>query len=299
MPPADVRRREIVVDRNGAPFPVRGVEFGEPGRPVDLLFLHGNGFNGLSYRAAFAPLAGDQHILSLDLRGHGRTPTACAPEGRLDHSDMRDDVIAVIEALGQGPVALGGHSLGGAVALMVAAERPDLVTQLVLTEPAIMKREDFARAQRGDHPSKPTVEMTLRRRSVFASRDEARAKLTGRGAFTGWPDEVLRDFLTDGLRERDDGQVELACTIPWEVSNYQAYGHFDQWADMARVAAPLSTLRAEHGSSCPYVRRADFPGRSPRVIIETAPGTGHFLPMTHPHLLTEFVSRALAQPANA
>lgn len=61
-----------------------------------------------------------------DLRGFGRTPLTTEP-----YSHARD-VVALLDTLDVGPVALVGGSLGGRVALEVSVARPDLVERLVL-----------------------------------------------------------------------------------------------------------------------------------------------------------------------
>ena len=60
-----------------------------------------------------------------DLRGHGETDLGEA-EGTLEQ--LGGDLIGFLEAL-TGPAHCIGYSLGGAVVLWVAAERPDLVTR--------------------------------------------------------------------------------------------------------------------------------------------------------------------------
>lgn len=76
-------------------------------------------------------------VVAVDQRGHGHSP-------RLDAAvtvrDLAADLATAIEAFG-GPVdLLVGHSLGGAVAAELAADRPDLVDRLVLEDPPAISR---------------------------------------------------------------------------------------------------------------------------------------------------------------
>jgi len=57
---------------------------------------------------------------ALDLRGHGRS----AHPGRYSFELMRDDVIAFLDALDVGRCVLVGHSMGGAVAILLAEAAP-------------------------------------------------------------------------------------------------------------------------------------------------------------------------------
>ena len=56
------------------------------------------------------------------------------PSGSYSLELMRDDVLAFLAALGPEPVDLVGHSTGGVVAYLVAAERPERVRRLVLED---------------------------------------------------------------------------------------------------------------------------------------------------------------------
>lgn len=72
-------------------------------------------------------------LIAPSLRGAYPNPSSAGLPG----SDW-EDVTRLIESLGIRPVALVGHSLGGAIAAKIALERPDLVRALVLEEPALI-----------------------------------------------------------------------------------------------------------------------------------------------------------------
>ena len=55
----------------------------------------------------------------------------------------RDDVIEWLEKEAPQGVILGGHSMGGCVALLVAGKRPDLVKGLVLADPVILSKSVY------------------------------------------------------------------------------------------------------------------------------------------------------------
>jgi pimeloyl-ACP methyl ester carboxylesterase len=74
-------------------------------------------------------LAEQYRVFVPERRGHGRTPDV---EGPITYRVMAEDTVAFIEATGLDAVALVGFSDGAMVALLVALERPDLVSKLVL-----------------------------------------------------------------------------------------------------------------------------------------------------------------------
>lgn len=109
---------------------VEVVEAGEGGRPV--LLVHGFTADKGEVAGAIAPLAElGWHAAAPDLRGHGRSDRPTDP-GAYSFEILAGDVIALADALGWARFALVGHSLGGAVAQLVALDRPERITGLVL-----------------------------------------------------------------------------------------------------------------------------------------------------------------------
>ena len=102
---------------------------GDPDAPP-LVLLHALGENATSWDPVAARLAPHFSLLALDLRGHGASDWP----GTYTHELMRDDVVAVLDALGLRDVVLVGHSLGGVVGYLVAMQRPDLVARLVIED---------------------------------------------------------------------------------------------------------------------------------------------------------------------
>lgn len=134
------RRRFIPIASRAGAGEMAVLEFGPADRPVDVVFVHANGFNGQTYRALLAPLSAGLRVLAVDQRGHGSSRLAANPERRRSWLDLRDDLLALLTALDQEPVVLAGHSMGATVSLLAAEAVPDAVRGLVLLDPVIMPR---------------------------------------------------------------------------------------------------------------------------------------------------------------
>jgi pimeloyl-ACP methyl ester carboxylesterase len=287
LPAAQPRRRVLPISTPHGPAELAGIEFGDPARPIDIVFLHANGFNALTYRSALSPLADRLRILCVDQQGHGWSDQRTPVEGRTDWGDLIDDLVALIDILEGGPVVLSGHSMGGAASLQAAALRPGRVKALALFDPVIMSRQTIAMIQSGEVPSlgeTPLAAGARRRRAVFPSRAAVVESYRGRGAFRTWPESALVDYVHDGFRDRPDGSVELACAPEWEASNFASHV-LDPRPAMARITMPITVLRAEFESTCQLTDRAPFPADNQAVRIETVPGTTHFLPIERPELM--------------
>lgn len=106
--------------------------YGPPG-PARVLMLHGLTGHGRRWHTLAAEYLSDVAVLAPDLIGHGHS-TWAAP-WTLDANVAA--LAGLIEHEADGPVLVVGHSFGGAVALHLAAACPDLVSGLLLLDPAV------------------------------------------------------------------------------------------------------------------------------------------------------------------
>lgn len=102
------------------------------GQGPTLLFLHYWGGSARTWEPVLAHLDPRTPVASYDHRGWGSSSTLPGP---FDLAQLTKDAIAVVDALDT-DVVLVGHSMGGKVAQLVAAERPMPLTGLMLVAPA-------------------------------------------------------------------------------------------------------------------------------------------------------------------
>ncbi|MDQ1078046.1 acetoin dehydrogenase dihydrolipoyllysine-residue acetyltransferase subunit [Pseudoroseomonas cervicalis] len=102
------------------------------GQGVPSLLIHGFGAELASWRPLLAAGGETGPVLAIDLPGHGRSPLA----GGAGLEDLADAVEATLQSLGLDAVHLVGHSLGGAVATVLAARGSVAVRSLLLLAPA-------------------------------------------------------------------------------------------------------------------------------------------------------------------
>jgi pimeloyl-ACP methyl ester carboxylesterase len=99
------------------------------GQGAPLILLHGAMGTIESCFAGLLPrLAQDFEVFAVELQGHGHTRDIARP---LTYENMARDTAALVDALGSEHAHFVGYSMGGAVALQVALDRPELVDRLV------------------------------------------------------------------------------------------------------------------------------------------------------------------------
>lgn len=126
---ARLEPRSLFVDLAGSRRHV--VEWGEPGRPIVIL-QHGMRDHARSWDWVARSLAADHHVLAPDLRGHGDSDWS--PDGAYALSDFVCDLAEVLQALDVAGFDLVGHSLGGHIALRLAATFPEMIRSLCVIE---------------------------------------------------------------------------------------------------------------------------------------------------------------------
>jgi pimeloyl-ACP methyl ester carboxylesterase len=129
--PAPGREESNGVVTSTACVEVNGVrtwyELRGAGEPVVL--LHGGFSDSRDFAGNLDSLAERFRLFLPERRGHGHTPDV---EGPITHELMAEDTIAFLDAVVAGPAHVVGYSDGANVALLVAAQRPDLIDRLVL-----------------------------------------------------------------------------------------------------------------------------------------------------------------------
>jgi pimeloyl-ACP methyl ester carboxylesterase len=187
------------------------------GRPPLLMIGQPMDASGFRTLASHFP---DRTVVTYDPRGLGRTTRK---DGRVDHAPtlQANDVHAVIEALGAGPVEMFASSGGAVTALALVAAYPSDVTTLVAHEPPLI-------------PVLPDAEAAERARAGFRDVYEAKGRGAGMAAFiamSSWQGQLTDEYFAQpapdpaqfGMPTEDDGSRDnpLLSDRSWAISSYR------------------------------------------------------------------------------
>jgi pimeloyl-ACP methyl ester carboxylesterase len=198
-------------------YDVRGPLPTADGRPPLFMIAQPMDGSGFATLASHFP---DRTVVTYDPRGLGRSTRK---DGRVDNSPtlQADDVHAVIEALGVGPVEMFASSGGAVTALALVAAYSNDVTTLVAHEPPLI-------------PVLPDAEAAERARAGVRDAYQAKGSNAGMAAFiamTSWRGEFTDEYFAQpapdpalfGMPTEDDGSRDdpLLSDRSWAISSYR------------------------------------------------------------------------------
>jgi pimeloyl-ACP methyl ester carboxylesterase len=128
--PASTRTRDV-----GA----RGarIRYYEAGDGPPLLLVHGYLWSGAVWEDVFPHLSRRFRVIVPDLPGFGESEKPSPTRYAYGCEAFAESLVDLVAALGVGRVSVCGHSMGGAVGIVLAAQHPDLVDKLVVVDPIV------------------------------------------------------------------------------------------------------------------------------------------------------------------
>jgi len=247
---------------------------GSPGPMV--MMLHGLGSRGADWVLQIEALQERYRVVTADLRGHGTTPST---PGWPTVKDLAEDVVRLLEQIGEPRAHIVGLSMGGGVALQLGVDFPGRVESLTIVNAAATLRVPFNRL-----PS-AFVRIAL--------------LLSGRR-------RKLGEWVAAGLFPRDD-QYELREVAADRISdnlrrNYLqaiiAILRFDLRKRVHQIAAPTLVVAGKLDQTVPLGAKIALASSIPGARLEVIEGSGHGTPLDAPdefnHLLLEFLSETQA-----
>jgi len=269
-------------------------EWGDKGDEEEtILLVHATGFHARCWDQTIRYL-GDKHIISIDMRGHGRSEK----NGPYSWENFGADVTALIRHLDLDRIIGAGHSMGGHSLTQSMADEPQRFLRAVLVDPVIMSPELYlARTSDSGWLNDSEQHPVARRRNEFADADAMFQNFKGRGSYQSWQDEALHDYCEFGLLENPDGDnFVLACPPLVEASIYMGSASENIFENLGQIKVPMTVLRAKQKPS--DLTEMDFSYsptwdgladqfESGRDVY--LPELTHFMPMQAPELVAGYI----------
>ena len=242
--------------------------------------------------------AGELRLVRYDQRGHGRSTWG---EAEVTIDQLGDDLAAVLDQLApEGPVVLGGHSMGGMTIMCLAATRPELFGDRVR---GVLLVSTSAGDLTSD-PKSPGARMNrltpgMRGAALGAARviEKLRQKLPPTHPRH---QKIVRELLygADATDEMVLAGAEImhASTIRAFLQFMPALGDHDKRTELGALRqVPVEILVGDSDNLTPTRHSEQLVEALPEAELQVVPRTGHMLTQERPQLVADALGRLLAE----
>ena len=236
-----------------------------------VVFIHGFGLDFRMWDPQWPAFSARYRAIRYDLRGYGGSSL---PEGPYSHVD---DLLALIDHLDARSVHLVGLSLGGRVALRMAAQEPEAVRSLTLADPAM-----DGHAWSGDWLQR------WRRMTEAATRGDLR------DAKRLWREHILFEPARK--------LPEVAAALDVLIDRYSGWhlGHRDPGTapdrpveTLSRISIPTLVMIGEHDLPDFQAIARRLAAEMPNAALRVIAGSGHMSNLEAPQVFNELALKHL------
>jgi pimeloyl-ACP methyl ester carboxylesterase len=247
--------------------------FGDPTDPA-ILLIAGAASSMLSWEDDFCGrlAAGSRFVIRYDNRDTGRSVTYEPGAPKYSGSDLVEDVVGILDALGIERAHLVGISMGGGIAQFVALDHPERVASLTLisTSPGsgadLPKMSDELRGHFADATAEP--DWSDRAAVIAYIVEDARHYASKSRPFdeAAWRDLAGRDF---------DRTINIASSM----KNHFLIQGGDSWRErLTEIIVPTLVLHGADDPLFPYGHGVALANEIPGARLVSLKQTGHELP---------------------
>lgn len=244
---------------------LRYIEAGSGGTPI--VFVHGWSCDLTFFAPQARQFSESRRCVSVDLRGHHGLD---APEGSATIPTHAADVVRLCEGLGIDHPVIAGHSMGGAIALEIAASNPTFPAALVLVDPAFPVSKDVI----------PFMEAFVEELEAPGYRTAAR-DFVEQAMFMPSDDEVVKDQIIEAM---------LGTPQHVMVSEMRSVVEFSTRPARTWTLPVLNIVAGQ-----PVADHASLGLRCTNLETTSTPGVGHFNQLLAPDVVNEAMERFLAR----
>lgn len=247
------------------------------GTGVPVVLLHAGVADRRSWYGVAERLTAACTVVAYDRRGFGASPPSQTPFRHVD------DLVGVLDEVGDEPAWLVGSSMGGQVALDTAIARPDRVAGLVLFAPAVSGAPDTDR-----------LDADTQRLSDLLQAASSNLEEINRLEAWLWLDGPASP---EGRVAGDARELALAMNaviLAHGVPEGEGDGDGDAWRDLEQVQLPVTVAWGDLDVPLLIEQCEQLVARLPHARRHVLPGTAHLPFLECPALVTEVITQAIA-----
>ncbi|MBT8208683.1 MAG: alpha/beta hydrolase [Acidimicrobiia bacterium] len=235
-----------------------------------FILLHSLALDGRVWQRVVPELAGQSQVVTVDLRGHGKSPKSTG----YTVEQMADDVADTARELDIRNAVVVGLSMGGCVAQAVAVRHRDLVSGLVLADTTAWYGPDAP--------------------ETWAGRAD-KARTDGLRSLADF--QLDRWFGQEFCTENADLCADLLeCFAANDIDSYasacDALGAFDMREEIRSIGVPTEVIVGEHDPATSPTHARDLAERIAGSALTIIPGAKHLTALERPDVVAAAAMRA-------
>lgn len=235
-----------------------------------IVFIHGLGFDHSTFAPQIDFFSRTHRVVAVDLRGHGASDIT---NQGYSMPVFAEDVAWLCAQLNLVRPVIVGHSMGGNVALTLAALYPDVPTSILLIDSLLFPPPELAAmmSEVGEALKGPNFEEVRSQVEplFFLPNDDDAVRREMTAVFVKTPQHVLQSGFVQHTSEYDAASFAARCKVP-----------------VAYI-----------GSSHPLADAAALRAAIPEIIVAQTLGSGHFSPVMVPNQINAMIDRFLTYTA--
>ncbi|MEP4196718.1 MAG: alpha/beta hydrolase [Aliishimia sp.] len=216
--------------------------------------------------AGFSRIVGDEVTLTApDMPSHGRS------DGWDEHASFVETVYEASVACLDEPMDVIGHSFGGAIALRLAVDRPDLVRSLTMIEPV------FFCVAKEDNPE-TVADQDAKSRGFIDAIEAGDMESAARQFNRSWGDGPTWDTMPEQVR----AAMTRAIHVVPNTMNFLYEDSANLLSRINNASMPSLLIRGEAASNVVKTTNTGLTRRLPNAGETVIKGAGHMAPVSHP-----------------
>lgn len=233
-------------------------------------------WDGEMFAAQTAALSDRFRVIRYDLRGQGRS--ARMPREQLDFDTQTEDAAALILKLDLAPCTYVGQSMGGFIAMRLAARRPDLLSSAVVIGSSAAAEEHVAEMDR-------LIDL-LREQGMAAIIDPLMEFSVGDTTLTDPSRAEVLDRVRTHFLSRGPADADAA----WHVPHRDAV--LDELGD---IRVPVLVIAGAEDRTYPVEQSGQIADTIPEAKLIIVERAGHLVALERPDAVTAALEEHLAQ----